>query len=324
MKHLWLLFLCFLPCALVAQERLRIVEWNVENLFDIEHDSEKNDLEFTPNSPRHWTRTKYWEKLNKVGQGIISCGEDSARTYLPDLIGLCEVENDSTMIYLTQRSLLRKARYQYIMTASNDERGIDVALLYSPFTFRIMKADTIHIPPLKEMKPTRDILHVMGELVNGDTLHVILLHAPSRSGGAIFSEPFRIHVATQLCNIIDSIKATAKNAKIITMGDFNDYADDKSLQKIYEHGMTNISQNAMGKNGAKGTYRYRGEWGSLDQILVSTNLVPKVQQCRINDAPFLLEEDTKYGGVKPRRCYNGMRYNGGFSDHLPLVFDLLF
>ena len=106
-------------------------------------------MEFTPNSPRHWTRTKYWEKLNKVGQGIISCGEDSARTYLPDLIGLCEVENDSTMIYLTQRSLLRKARYQYIMTASNDRRGIDVALLYSPFTFRIIKADTIRIPPLK-------------------------------------------------------------------------------------------------------------------------------------------------------------------------------
>ncbi len=76
------------------------------------------------------------------------------------------MENDSTMIYLTQRSLLRKARYQYIMTASNDERGIDVALLYSPFTFRIMKADTIRIPPLKEMKPTRDILHVMGEQPN--------------------------------------------------------------------------------------------------------------------------------------------------------------
>ena len=79
MKHIYLLFLSLLPCTIMAQERLRIVEWNVENLFDTEHDSEKNDLEFTPNSPRHWTRTKYWEKLNKVGQGIISCGEDSAR-----------------------------------------------------------------------------------------------------------------------------------------------------------------------------------------------------------------------------------------------------
>ena len=295
MKHIYLLFLSLLPCTIMAQERLRIVEWNVENLFDTEHDSEKNDLEFTPNSPRHWTRTKYWEKLNKVGQGIISCGEDSARTYLPDLIGLCEVENDSTMIYLTERSLLR-----------------------------IIKADTIRIPPLKDMKPTRDILHVMGELINGDTLHVILVHAPSRSGGIVFSEPFRIHVAAQLCNTIDSIKATEKNAKIVAMGDFNDYADDKSLQNIYEHGMINISRNAKGRNGAKGTYRYQGEWGSLDQILVSTNLVAKVQQCRINDAPFLLEEDKKYGGVKPHRFYNGMRYNGGFSDHLPLILDLLF
>ena len=228
------------------------------------------------------------------------------------------------MIYLTERSLLRKAHYQYIMTASNDRRGIDVALLYSPFTFRIIKADTIRIPPLKDMKPTRDILHVMGELINGDTLHVILVHAPSRSGGIVFSEPFRIHVATQLCNTIDSIKSIERNAKIIAMGDFNDYADDKSLQNIYEHGMINISRNAKGRNGAKGTYRYQGEWGSLDQILVSTNLVAKVKQCRINDTSFLIEEDTKYGGVKPRRFYNGMRYNGGFSDHLPLVIDLLF
>jgi hypothetical protein len=37
------------------------------------------------------------------------------------------------------------------------------------------------------------------------------------------------------------------------------------------------------------------------------------------DAPFLLVEDDKYGGVMPRRNFIGMRYNKGFSDHLPLV-----
>ncbi|WP_444544301.1 endonuclease/exonuclease/phosphatase family protein, partial [Prevotella scopos] len=52
------------------------------------------------------------------------------------------------------------------------------------------------------------------------------------------------------------------------------------------------------------------------------NLRSWVIDCRINDAPFLLEEDTKYGGVKPRRNYNGMRFNNGFSDHLPLVLRL--
>lgn len=117
----------------IAQSRLTIVELNTENLFDTRHDTLKNDYEFLPDSPRHWTRTKYWQKLNRIGQTIIACGEDSSGWTLPDIVGLCEVENDSVLFDLTRRSLLRKACYEYVMTASNDARGIDVALLYSPF-----------------------------------------------------------------------------------------------------------------------------------------------------------------------------------------------
>ena len=306
----------------VAQTRLTIVELNTENLFDTRHDTLKNDYEFLPDSPRHWTRTKYWQKLNRIGQTIIACGEDSSGWTLPDIVGLCEVENDSVLFDLTRRSLLRKARYEYVMTASNDARGIDVALLYSPFSFRLIKADTIRIIPMKEMRPTRDILYVEGEIESGDTLHVFLLHAPSRMGGELYSRPFRKHVMEQLCNVIDSLRSQYVEPKLLVMGDFNDYADSPSLQLAYEHGLINVSAEAHGCNGAKGTYRYHGAWGSLDQILVSENLRSWVIDCRINDARFLLEEDTKYGGVKPRRNYNGMRFNNGFSDHLPLVLRL--
>lgn len=306
----------------VAQTRLTIVELNTENLFDTQHDSLKNDYEFLPDSPRHWTRTKYWQKLNRIGQTIISCGEDSSGWSLPDIVGLCEVENDSVLFDLTRRSLLRKARYEYVMTASDDVRGIDVALLYSPFSFRLIKADTIRVLPLSEMRPTRDILHVEGEIENGDTLHIFLLHAPSRMGGELYSRPFRKHVMERLCSAIDSLRSQYANPKLLVMGDFNDYADSPSLQLAYEHGLFNVATGAHGRNGAKGTYRYHGEWGSLDQILVSENLRSWVKDCRINDAPFLLEKDTKYGGVKPRRNYNGMRFNNGFSDHLPLVLHL--
>ena len=306
----------------VAQSRLTIVELNTENLFDTRHDTLKNDYEFLPDSPRHWTRTKYWQKLNRIGQTIIACGEDSSGWTLPDIVGLCEVENDSVLFDLTRRSLLRKARYEYVMTVSNDARGIDVALLYSPFTFRLIKADTIRVIPMKEMRPTRDILYVEGEIESGDTLHVFLLHAPSRMGGELYSRPFRKHVMEQLCNVIDSLRSQYVEPKLLVMGDFNDYADSPSLQLAYEHGLINVSAEAHGRNGAKGTYRYHGEWGSLDQILVSENLRSWVIDCRINDARFLLEEDTKYGGVKPRRNYNGMRFNNGFSDHLPLVLRL--
>ena len=306
----------------VAQTRLTIVELNTENLFDTRHDTLKNDYEFLPDSPRHWTRTKYWQKLNRIGQTIIACGEDSSGWTLPDIVGLCEVENDSVLFDLTRRSLLRKARYEYVMTASNDTRGIDVALLYSPFSFRLIKADTIRVIPMKEMRPTRDILHAEGEIESGDTLHVFLLHAPSRMGGELYSRPFRKHVMEQLCNVIDSLRRQYVEPKLLVMGDFNDYADSPSLQLAYEHGLINVSAEAHGCNGAKGTYRYHGVWGSLDQILVSVNLRSWVIDCRINDARFLLEDDTKYGGVKPRRNYNGMRFNNGFSDHLPLVLRL--
>lgn len=305
-----------------AQSRFTIVELNTENLFDARHDTLKNDYEFLPTSPRHWTRTKYWEKLNRTGQTIIACGEDSCGWRLPDLVGLCEVENDSVLFDLTKRSLLRKARYEYVMTSSNDMRGIDVALLYSPFSFRLLKTDTIRVSLIANMQPTRDILYVKGAIINDDTLHVLLLHAPSRRGGEMQSQPFRKHVMMQVSNVVDSIQRRHSDAKVIVMGDFNDYADSPSLKPLYECGLFNVSAQAKGKNGAEGTYRYHGEWGSLDHILISDNLHPYVLSCYVNDAPFLLEEDMKYGGLKPRRHYNGMRYNNGFSDHLPLVLRL--
>ena len=80
-----------------------------------------------------------------------------------------------------------------------------------------------------------------------------------------------------------------------------------------------MSANAKGTNGAKATYRFRGEWGSLDHIFLDKSSAALVQECYVHDAPFLLEKDEKYGGVKPRRNYQGPRNLNGFSDHLPLV-----
>lgn len=315
--------LLWLPLWAGAQEaRLLVVELNTENLFDTEHDSLKNDLDFTPDGAYHWTRSRFWQKVNRTAQTIIACGADSADVALPDLVGLCEVENDSVMTVLTRRSLLRRARYDYVMTASPDQRGIDVALVYQPFAFALLHNNAFRIPPLSGLKPTRDILYAAGRVASGDTLHVFVVHAPSRSGGESASRPFRLHVAAFLAEKIDSVRNVSPTARILVMGDFNDYADDASLQLLYRHGLVNVSRDAKGRHGAKGTYRYRGAWGSLDQILVSDNLAGGVQDCHINDAPFLLEEDKKYGGVKPRRNYLGPHYNNGFSDHLPLVLRL--
>ena len=296
------------------------VELNCENLFDCRHDSLKNDTEFLPDGAYHWTRTRYWQKLDRIGQTILSCGVKEQTWQLPDMVALCEVENDSVLHDLTRRSLLRNARYDYVMTNSPDERGIDVALMYSPYSFRLIGSHSVRVKPITGMRPTRDILYASGVTASGDTLHVIVAHLPSRRGGEKYSRPFRMMAARQVAAVIDSIyNKVSAEAKIIVAGDFNDYSNSESMQLLCSKRMIGVSKGAKGHNGAKGTYRYQGLWGSLDHILVSIPLADIATECYVNDAEFLIERDEKYGGVKPRRNYLGPRYLNGFSDHLPLV-----
>ena len=303
--------------TLILSSLLTFMELNCENLFDTRHDSLKNDLEFLPDSSYKWTPYRYRAKLNHLGQEIVAQSDP-----VPDFVAMCEVENDSVMFDLTKRSLLRNAGYEYVMTSSPDERGIDVALLYQPASFALLHSHSIRIKPLPDTRPTRDILYASGLLITGDTLHIFVVHAPSRRGGEQVSRPYRLLVASQLAEAVDSVYAISRDAKIIIAGDFNDYADSPALQYLYEHHLINMSADAQGSHGAKATYRWHGEWRSLDQILCSPSLAARKQSSVIGDLPFLLEDDEKYGGKKPYRTYLGPRYLGGYSDHLPLVVQL--
>ena len=292
------------------------VEYNVENIFDTRHDEGKQDEEFLPDATRHWTEKRYWKKLDRIGKSILSTTDDG----IPDLVALCEVENDQTLTDLTKRSVLRNAGYEYVMTQSPDARGVDVALMYSPYTFSLIRSYGLRVETIEGMRPTRDILYACGQLVTGDTLHVFVVHAPSRNGGEKASRPFRLQAADRLLQAVDSVRAVSPDAKILISGDFNDYHDSPALQRICQHDLRNISKNALGRYGVRGTYRYKGEWNSLDHILVSPYIYNKVETVMIHSPKFLLEKDKFYGGYLPRRTYKGMNYQRkGFSDHLPLV-----
>jgi len=278
-----LFFISYFLFSTAGAQSLTLVELNCENLFDCKHDSLKQDQEWLPASVRKWTPTRYWRKVNNIGQTILSCQTDG----VPDLVALVEVENDSVVFDLTRRSLLRNAGYEYLMTQ-----------------------------PLEGMRPTRDILYIKGETLSYDTLHVFVVHAPSRFGGERATRPNRRIVAERLMSVISTLPT---DAKVIVAGDFNDYADSPALQYLSSSELHNVTALAQGTHGAQGTYRYQGRWQSIDHVLVSSSLLHRVAQTYINDAPFLLEEDKKYGGVKPLRTFNGYRYQRGFSDHLPLV-----
>ena len=298
--------------SLLLSSFLTFVQLNCENLFDCRHDEGKEDYEFLSDGVRHWSRTRYWQKLNKIGQEILSCSPSP-----PDLVALCEVENDSVLHDLTRRSLLRNAGYHYLMTQSSDVRGLDVALLYQPHSFRPLCYDEIRVPPHNGMRPTRDLLYVKGETTTGDTLHIFVVHAPSRYAGELETRAFRRQVASILLQAIDAVGS----GMVLVTGDFNDYADSPSLLMLKDKGLQHLTAHAHGVNNGnvRGTYNYHGRWQSLDHILASPPLAAHADTAYVNDAPFLLVEDDTNGGWKPRRTFNGYRYLGGFSDHLPLV-----
>ncbi len=312
---------CFIMLSALVLGIFTFVQLNCENFFDCVHDSLKQDEEYTAGSPRHWNSYRYWQKLRNISKEILSCSQENGDglTVIPDLVALCEIENDSVAHYLTKRSLLRNARYEYLITRSPDVRGIDVALLYSPMTFRLINSYPLRVASLKGMRPTRDILYASGEVLGGDTLHVFVLHAPSRFSGKRASAPYRMAVMRRLMQSVDSLRSIHREPKIIVSGDFNDESEDESVRFLANNGLAEVSAGVKGMNGAKGTYKYQGVWGSIDHILISGGMKPLFRRCILNDLPFLLEDDSKFGGKKPFRTYWGYRYLGGFSDHLPLV-----
>ena len=335
-----------------AQEniRFRVACWNTENLFDTHHDSLKNDYEFLPNAMRHWNYNRYKKKLSDIARVITAIGEWNA----PALIGLCEVENDTVLRDLTHRSPLQELDYRYVMTDSPDLRGIDVALLYQRDLFKLLSSRSISIPPLRQYRPTRDLLHVSGLLLTGDTLDVFVCHLPSRSGGAKESEPYRLYAAQILRTEVDHILNIRSHPQVIIMGDFNDYPTNQSIQKVLEAeappitvpkpastlNSTNPSTIVpsslklyhllarKAKSKSFGSYKYRGEWGLLDHLIVSGTLLNQSshfftseERANVCLLPFLLKDDEKYGDKEPFRTYKGMKYQGGISDHLPVYAD---
>lgn len=306
--------------SLIFLTILTFVQLNCENLFDCSHDSGKNDMEFTPDGKRHWNRSRYWNKIRNITQELTGCcGNDT----LPDLITLCEVENDSVMTDLTRRSSLSRLGYRYIMTSSRDQRGIDVALIYNTMSFRPINQRSITPDDGDDSHPLRDILYVSGCLASGDTLHIIVVHAPSKFGGEKKSLPRRMTVMEKTVELVDSIRHTASDARIIISGDFNDTADSQPMTYLEDHGLLNITRQATGNNGAQGSYKYKGKWESIDHILISESLRANIISTHIHATPYLIYKDKQYGGWKPRRSFNGYRYDPeGYSDHLPVVMKI--
>ncbi len=319
-----------------TQNKKKIIFYNVENLFHPSDDSLKDDHDFTPSGIYHWSYKRYFNKLHKLAQVLVSIGAGEK----PAIIGFCEIENRRVLEDLRSKTILKSFGYKIIHQESNDARGIDVGLLYDPEVF--FPENYVSIPIIgsdQKIMQTRSILKVTGLFYEKYPCHIFVNHWPSRRGGQKASEYRRIMVASQLRTQVELIFNNEKDANIIIFGDFNDEPVDKSLadilQAVDNDRESNFSEhlyNLMFQHYVKGNgthYRKNNfiESSVLDQFIVSRSLIKgnggitiKPIYGEIYKKNFLINE--KNG--MPLRTFQGLKYIGGFSDHFPIYIEIYF
>jgi len=310
--------------------------YNLENLFDTIYDSELLlNEEFTPKSPKQWTSDRYQQKLSNMAYVI----SNMATGVTPDgiaILGVCEVENRGVLEDLVMEESIKERNYQIIHFDSPDKRGIDVGLLYNPIYFEVTNSKSYYLGlPDDTSFFTRDQLIVSG-LSDGEKIHIIVNHWPSRRGGMEKSQHKRIAAGDLSRYIVDSLLVLDKDAKIIVMGDMNDDPDDVSVtrhlkakgnrEELKEHELYNpmfpLHTDSIG------TLAYRKKWNLFDMVIVSQGLLGesnyeyKYYQAEVFDQPYLRQTEGDYAGY-PNRTYAGKYYLGGYSDHFPVYVYLI-
>ena len=300
----WILIVLSVVCAvwsMTAQTHFRVGWYNVENLFDCTHDSLKNDSSYIEGGRYHWNHQRYYTKLDRIAQVLVNMGGWES---IP-IVGLCEVENAKCLSDLCRR--LKCYSYKYVHYEGPDVRGVDVALLYDSAQVKVLNSRSVGVKLGSDY--TRDILYVCALYKGKDTIHNIVCHLPSQMGGTLDTEWKRERGKKVIGHIVDSVLRTDANAQLIVMGDMN--SEPKNDLRRMHNMMLKMDE-------GEGTHKYQGTWSYLDQYYVSDALWERAS-VSIFSPEWLLEEDEKYLGYRPRRTYVGMRYQGGYSDHLPVL-----
>lgn len=342
MKYI-LFSLLLLPLTVYSQQNAdykvaSIGFYNLENLFDTLDTPDTNDADFLPGGRLTWNTEKYVSKQHNMAKVISQLGTELS----PDgvaLLGVAEIENRKVLEDLVAQPELKSRKYQIVHYDSPDERGVDVGLLYQPKYFVPLGSKAVPVvlkdPKTGDKDFTRDILYVAGTF-DGEPVHVMVGHWPSRRGGEAGSAWMRA-AAAQVCkNLADSLKKVDSNAKIIVMGDLNDDPDNKSLTEVLKARRTTEDLRAdelynpmydQFKSG-NGTLAYKDSWNLFDQIIVSKGFVNKktggwqLYKAMVFRQPWLLQTEGAFRGY-PFRTFVGDIFINGYSDHLPVFLYFL-
>lgn len=300
--------------------------YNLENLFDINNDSDTHDDDFTPKGRKKWNLKRYNRKIKKLGSVISQIGVAEAGIP-PVIVGVAEVENLKVLTDLVNTKEMAEHRYGIVHYNSQDERGIDVALLYQKEHFELLDSEVFPLIFIKENGDkdySRDILLVKGNL-KGKLTYFVVNHWPSRRKGTEETAPNRIQAAALARQVIAKAVNETEDAHVVILGDFNDNPTNNSIkQHLVQDDFHNPFESIY--DTGKGTATHDNNWYLFDQIILSKNFFNEdsglvYRKAAIFEEHFLKSWKGKRKG-DPFRTYIGKWHQGGFSDHFPVYVTL--
>lgn len=344
LKSLLLLLIVMNISLIGAQEEKRfkihtVAFYNLENLFDTINDPLKFD-ERSPIMEIKGNRSEvYKQKVKNMARVLANIGADKANNS-PAVIGVCEIENRDVLEDLVNDPLLLGKDYGIIHFEGPDERSIDVALLYQKALFKPIDSSSheliLYNGSSRKRDYTRDQLLVSGKL-DGDLIHIIVNHWPSRSGGEARSRPKRVAAAKLNKRIIDSLQSIDPYAKIFTMGDLNDDPTNDSVKEVLKakkekdevpfKGIYNPYEKMFTEKGW-GTTAYRDALSLFDQIMMTKPLIEddyssfRFWKAGIYNPSYMFNKRGRYKGY-PLRSFADGGFTNGFSDHFPVYVYLI-
>ena len=275
------LLVFFLFPKIACARDISIATYNVENLFDTQHDQGKNDWEFTPQGTKDketnckkirnayyrrrclktdWNKTVLGEKIKALKNALL----DGLST-VPDILILNEVENRQVFEEFN-KTLGYK---QFFITDSPDPRGIDnVVAIKEIDELKVMGTSELRVEGTR--RPTRNILKVSLRYAREEMM-IYAHHWPSPAN------PSQTRFAAAKSFAEDLKKEWIRNPAllVVALGDFNVIDSDSphALREVMEKELELVDLHP--ETFLMGSYFYRKtkKWNLLDRIFVSKNLL---------------------------------------------------
>ena len=367
MKNLRYLILTFFLSALTLtgcsslslkenKNKVSIMSYNVENLFDNQDDVGKNDETYFPLSVKKaspkiqkmcreikvftyrkqclemdWSDAVLDKKMERLADVVLQVNGG----FGPDILILQEVEN-KRILEIFRKKYLKKAQYkEAVLLEGPDQRGIDVGILTR---LPLHTQPKLHLVPWKkgtgrdgtDPRPSRGILEANFLLSDRTPLNVFGVHFPSQYN------PYSLR-RQALAELKRLVQRKPSHHINIAGGDFNIGLKEHQKYQVYSKILPKdwlVSHN-IGCKKCKGTYYYhRGrEWYFLDVFLFSKNLSPgksslkgktMLSPWQVNPSSIRVVRGSLF---QVNRFLTPARFEGGkgprgVSDHWPIYAEI--